>query len=157
MSKLSDFLEFSPFDNKVSSDFLKEIPNIVIEPDGRIDKEKAFWDKFFVEYSIDQYDNTIRAIGEVLIDSNKHYILFIGTSGSGKTTFLNYLVKYKDEYFKNDIQIDLINLIKDPSCAGIGPEIIHDSLDEKIVQYLNREVVAEIARYYVLYLSLIHI
>lgn len=151
MSKLSDFLEFSPFDNKVSSDFLKDIPNIVIEPDGRIDKEKAFWDKFFVEYSIDQYDNTIRAIGEVLIDSNKHYILFIGTSGSGKTTFLNYLVKYKDEYFKNNIQIDLINLIKDPSCAGIGPEIIHDSLDEKIVQYLNREVVAEIARYYVLY------
>lgn len=151
MNTLSDFLEFSPFDNKVSAEFLKDIPNITIEADGSIDKVKAFWEKFFVVYTVVQYKDTIEKIKEAINEQNRHYILFIGPSGSGKTTFLNYLIKYKNQYLDENLAIDMVNLIEDASNAGIGPEIIHDNLDAKIVQYLNQDVVIELAKYIVSY------
>lgn len=151
MNTLSDFLEFSPFDNKVSAEFLRDIPDIIIESGGTIDKEKIFWDKFFVEYSIVQYKSTIDNIIESVNENNKHYILFIGPSGSGKTTFLNYLIKEKNAYFSDDLQIDMVNLIKDPANADIGSVIIHENLNSKIIHYLNKDVVNAISNHIVSY------
>lgn len=151
MNTLSDFLEFSPFDNKVSAEFLKDIPNITTEPDGSIDKVRAFWEKFFVEYSVVQYKDTIDKIRNAINEQNRHYVLFIGPSGSGKTTFLNYLIKYKDQYLNNDLAIDMVNLIENASNAGIGSEIIHDNLDAKIIQYLSQDVIREIAEHIISY------
>ena len=151
MNTLSDFLEFSPFDNKVSAEFLKDIPDIKTEPDGSINKANAFWERFFVEYSVVQYQDTIHKINEAIKEQNRHYILFIGPSGSGKTTFLNYLMKNKDQYLEGDIVMDLVNLIEDTPNAGIGPGIIHNNLDSKIMRYLDQATVREIAKYIVLY------
>lgn len=151
MNTLSDFLEFSPFDNKVSSDFLRDIPNISIKSDGTIDKEKAFWDKFFVEYSIVQYRSTIKDIKDAINEHNIHYVLFIGSSGTGKTTFLNYLAKNKKVYLNEDLSIDMVNLVNEATNAGIGPEIIHNILDSKIMQNLNKNVVVAISECFVPY------
>lgn len=47
MNTISDYLEFSPFDNKISGEFLKNIPENSSEPDKPIDEENEFWDRFF--------------------------------------------------------------------------------------------------------------
>lgn len=149
MNKISDYLEFSPYDNKISGDFLRNIPEARSESGKSIDKEKEFWDKFFVEYTPDQYKNTIAFLKNAIENPNKHYILFIGLSGSGKTTFLNYLIRKKDVILGENLSIDMANLIQGATSADTNINIIHTMLNDKIEKYLDADVAKEISRYIV--------
>lgn len=146
MNTISDYLEFSPFDNKISGEFLKDIPENSSEPDKPIDEENEFWDRFFFKYSENQYENTIATLKSAIGESNRHYILFVGPSGSGKTTFLNYLIKNKHLYFDENLAIDMTNLIKIATSAEIKSNLLHEVLDAKILEYLNETVVTEISK-----------
>ena len=146
MSTISDYLEFSPFDNKISDDFLKDIPENSSHPDRPINKEEEFWNRFFVEYSANQYENTIITLQNAIHKSNTHYILFIGPSGSGKTTFLNYLIRNRHKYFDDNLAIGMVNLIESPTSAEIKSTLLHEVLDDIILKHLNERVITEISR-----------
>lgn len=143
MITISDYIEFSPFDNKISEEFLKYYPDNLSEPNKTIDKEEEFWNRFFVEYPECQYNNTISSLRDSIDNSNKHFILFIGTSGSGKTTFLHYLIKKKNDLLDKALSIDMVNLIRDATSADARVNIINTIIDDKIENYLEKKDVVE--------------
>lgn len=91
-------LKYTPYDNKVTSIF----------SDG-INPEEAFFNTLFVPYE-EKYSNSIRNKLQDAIDSSKtRFIHFIGSSGTGKTTFLHhYFLNYSKE---SNYSYDFINLI----------------------------------------------
>lgn len=146
MITISDFLMFSPFDNKVNSDFLRQVfPSYSLQ-NKIIDKEKAFWDKFYFD-NTPYFQNTTKMLVDGINNSNNHYILFKGPSGSGKTTFLNQFVRDKNNNFR-DAPVppffDIVNLIKYPFIATTEPKLLISVLYDKILAISDKELIRRI-------------
>lgn len=142
---VSDFLRFSPFDNKINSDFLRQVYSERAEDDV-IDKENEFWENFYFD-NTKYFQNTINELVEKIQDGNIHFILFKGPSGSGKTTFLKQIIRQKKEFFNDNIDtpiFEMINLIERPIESITGPKLLVSVLHGKIIDVADENLIRKI-------------
>lgn len=143
---ISDFLEFSPFDNKINADFLRQIYGKQTLGDSCFNKEEEFWNRFYFN-NIDLFSNTTELLIGSINKSNIHFILFKGPSGSGKTTYLKQIIKNEKDYFKDISKppfFDVVNLIERSTSSITDPTLLISVLHSKILEIIDSRLICEL-------------
>lgn len=126
MHSITDFFKFTPYDNKISKSI---VPNDVTPED-------FFWDNMYVDFPTDKVNISEELVSAVK-SNNTHIVLFIGTSGSGKTTFLHHM-DFEQKKIKGDVYAsDFFNLIENPSSTD-DASILNTNINTSLCRILDR-------------------
>ena len=111
-----DYIRFTPYDNKVSNIFQSE----------KLSKEDGFFKYLFVDYNKKSYLDIAQRLGDTIKNKYKHICFFVGSGGTGKTTFLHKFARdYGEEY-----KISFIDLIKNPTRINSEDNLKENICDE---------------------------
>lgn len=126
-ASIKTLLEYTPYDNKCPSPF-------GIRENENDEEEKFYSNHLFVDYP--QACKKIRNdLSKYIEEQTIHLIIFSGSSGSGKTTFLkNYFRNKKEEYHSR-----YVNLVEYPSPIG-NDRIIATTLKAGLKTLLSKNV-----------------
>ncbi|MBP5557961.1 MAG: hypothetical protein J6X65_09690 [Bacteroidales bacterium] len=133
MNSILDYFKYTPYDNKISQ---------CVVP-SNMTAEDFFWNKLYVNFPTENRERIINDLTEAVFSPNIHKILFMGSSGAGKTTFLHQ-VDF-DRKIKNGGKCvaDFFNLINKPS-STINNDILTNNVDDKIADVLDRNTINKI-------------
>ena len=81
MHSITEFFKFTPYDNKISKSIVP----------SNVTPEDFFWDNMYVDFPTDKVNISEELVSAVKTN-NTHIVLFIGTSGSGKSFFTKLLI-----------------------------------------------------------------
>lgn len=132
MHKISEFFKFTPYDNKVS---LGIVPN-------DITPEEFFWSSMYVDFPTGN-ENILKELISSVESPNNHIVLFIGTSGSGKTTYLHHVDFEQKKAHGDKYASDFFNLIEKPSLTD-GISILNTNVDSKLYSVLDKETIGDL-------------
>lgn len=130
-------LRYTPYDNKVASIFKHGV-----------NEEEGFFNHLFVKYNDDFSRTIIKQLDDYIEDKERRFLYFIGSAGTGKTTFLHYYVRNSLMANKN-FAFNFINLIAKPSesydedaikrniCASIDDVLAELKIDNIINAYVK--------------------
>lgn len=124
---INTLLEYTPYDNKCPSPF-------GLRSNEKEEEEKFYRNGLFVEYPT-ACDKLKKELEECIEDESTHSIVFSGSSGSGKTTFLK-------DYFRNNNEKYLcqyINLLDNPATL-FDEECIRTSLMNLLVDVFSKDI-----------------
>lgn len=130
-------LRYTPYDNKVASIFKYGV-----------NEEEEFFKHLFVNYNDVTSCAIVKQLDNFISDNERRFIYFIGSAGTGKTTFLHYYARVSSESNKN-FAFNFVNLIGKPSesydedtikrniCASIDEVLAELKIDDIINAYVN--------------------
>lgn len=133
MNSILEFFKYTPYDNKISQ--------CVVPPD--MTAEEFFWNKLYVSFPAEKSERIVNELIDAVFSPNIHNVLFIGSSGAGKTTFLHQ-VEIEQKTKNGDIFVsDFFNLIEKPSSTD-NNDILTNNVDEKIADVLDCNTINKI-------------
>ena len=123
-------LEYTPYDNKCPSPFGIRY--------SEEEEENLFYEnKLFVDYP-PACDGLKLELVKHIKDETIHAIIFSGTSGSGKTTFLKHFFRIQ----KKDILCHFINLLEKPTIID-NDECVRNSITYTTGSIFSKEVASK--------------
>ena len=127
MHSITDFFKFTPYDNKITQS---------IVPNG-VSPEDFFWANMYVDFP-DDNKSIVKELVSAVESPNMHIVLFIGTSGSGKTTYLHH-IDFEQKLYRGDkYASDFFNLIEKPASTN-GASILNTNLDAILYRVLDKD------------------
>lgn len=129
MNRILEYFKYTPYDNKISQ--------CIVPEDWT--SEDFFWSKLYVNFPLNN-ENILNDLVSAIKSPNIHNVLFIGTSGSGKTTFLHHLDYEQKKIYGEKYVSDFFNLIEKPIPTD-STSILNTNVDAKIIDILDLQTI----------------
>lgn len=125
-ASIKTLLEYTPYDNKCPSPF-------GIRGTEHEEEEKFYSNNLFVDYP-EACERFSDKLSDYIEEQTIHLIIFSGSSGSGKTTFLKNFFRNEKEY-----HCEYINLVEYPSPLG-NYETVSSTLKSRLKSLFSKDV-----------------
>lgn len=126
MHNISEYFKYTPYDNKISQSI---VPQYVAS-------ETYFRSRFLVEFPNQAQEKVFEKLRQAIVSPNIHTVLFVGASGSGKTTYLHQMDYIQKQQHGDKYDSDFFNLIERPTTTESN-SILNAAIDSKILEVLD--------------------